>query len=42
MNILLVAQNYHPFVGGVETHARQLAHARTPLRYPGGSRATHY
>ncbi len=26
MNILLVAQNYHPFVGGVETHVRQLAH----------------
>jgi glycosyltransferase involved in cell wall biosynthesis len=27
MKILLVAQNYHPFVGGVETHARQVAHA---------------
>jgi glycosyltransferase involved in cell wall biosynthesis len=27
MNLLLVAQNYHPFVGGVETHARQIAHA---------------
>ncbi len=26
MNILLVAQNYHPFVGGVETHVRQVAH----------------
>src|SRR5579884_3096599 len=25
MNILIVAQNYHPFVGGVETHARQVA-----------------
>lgn len=25
MNILLVAQNYHPFVGGVEIHARQVA-----------------
>ena len=25
MNIYLVAQNYHPFVGGVETHVRQLA-----------------
>ena len=25
MDILLVAQNYHPFVGGVETHARQVA-----------------
>src|SRR5205085_9309334 len=27
MKILLVAQNYHPFVGGVETHARQVAQA---------------
>jgi hypothetical protein len=27
MKLLLVAQNYHPFVGGVETHARQVAHA---------------
>ncbi len=27
MKLLLVSQNYHPFVGGVETHARQLAHA---------------
>ena len=27
MKILLVAQNYHPFVGGVETHARQTAQA---------------
>jgi phosphatidylinositol alpha-1,6-mannosyltransferase len=26
MNILLVSQNYHPYVGGVETHARQVAH----------------
>jgi phosphatidyl-myo-inositol dimannoside synthase len=26
MKILLVAQNYHPFVGGVEIHARQVAH----------------
>lgn len=26
MRILIVAQNYHPFVGGVETHARQVAH----------------
>ncbi|WP_231723990.1 glycosyltransferase family 4 protein [Chthonomonas calidirosea] len=26
MRILLVAQNYHPFIGGVETHARQIAH----------------
>jgi len=25
MKLLLVAQNYHPFVGGVETHVRQLA-----------------
>jgi glycosyltransferase involved in cell wall biosynthesis len=25
VNLLLVCQNYHPFVGGVETHARQLA-----------------
>jgi glycosyltransferase involved in cell wall biosynthesis len=25
VNLLLVAQNYHPFVGGVETHARQVA-----------------
>ncbi len=25
MNILLVAQNYHPFVGGVETQARMFA-----------------
>lgn len=25
MNLLLIAQNYHPFVGGVETHARQVA-----------------
>lgn len=24
MKLVLVAQNYHPFVGGVETHARQL------------------
>jgi len=27
MNILLIAQNYHPCVGGVETHARQVAQA---------------
>jgi glycosyltransferase involved in cell wall biosynthesis len=26
MNILLVTQNYLPFIGGVETHARQVAH----------------
>jgi phosphatidylinositol alpha-1,6-mannosyltransferase len=26
MKILLVSQNYHPFVGGVEIHARQVAH----------------
>ena len=26
MKILLVAQNYHPFIGGVEVHARQVAH----------------
>ena len=26
MNVLLVAQNYHPMIGGVETHARQIAH----------------
>ncbi len=26
MNVLLVAQNYHPLIGGVETHARQIAH----------------
>ncbi|HZO87539.1 MAG TPA: glycosyltransferase family 4 protein [Chthonomonadaceae bacterium] len=25
MRILIVAQNYYPFVGGVETHARQVA-----------------
>lgn len=25
MNLLLVSQNYHPFVGGVETHARQVS-----------------
>lgn len=27
MNLFLVAQNYHPFVGGVETHVRQVAWA---------------
>src|SRR5579875_224072 len=27
MRILIVAPNYHPFIGGVETHARQIAHA---------------
>lgn len=26
MNVLIVAQNYHPLIGGVETHARQIAH----------------
>src|ERR1051325_4397231 len=26
MNIALISQNYHPFIGGVETHARQVAH----------------
>ena len=26
MNILLVSQNYLPFIGGVETHIRQIAH----------------
>jgi len=26
MNILLITQNYHPFIGGIETHARQIAH----------------
>lgn len=26
MRILLVSQHYHPFIGGVETHARQVAH----------------
>jgi len=26
MNILLVTQNYYPLIGGVETHARQIAH----------------
>lgn len=26
MNILIVVQNYLPFIGGVETHARQIAH----------------
>ena len=26
MNILFVSQNYHPFVGGIETHVRQVAH----------------
>lgn len=26
MNVLLVAQNYYPLIGGVETHARQIAH----------------
>lgn len=30
MNILLVAQNYHPFVGGVETQARMFAQTLTP------------
>ena len=27
MKLALIAQNYHPFVGGVEAHARQVAHA---------------
>jgi len=26
VRILLVSQNYFPFVGGVETHVRQIAH----------------
>jgi glycosyltransferase involved in cell wall biosynthesis len=29
MNILLVTQGYHPIVGGVEVHVRQVAHALT-------------
>lgn len=29
MNILLVTQNYLPFIGGVEMHARQVAHELT-------------
>jgi len=27
MNVLLVSQSYHPAVGGIEAHVRQLAHA---------------
>lgn len=26
MKIVLISQNYHPFVGGIETHVRQIAH----------------
>ncbi len=29
MKILLIAQYYHPFIGGVETHVRQVAHELT-------------
>ncbi len=33
MNIRLISQNYLPFVGGIETHVRQIAHAYSPQHH---------